>query len=185
MQVFVFLKRQKREILLEGSVSSSVLICCKSLWIGNNVLIISSPNFTVGWPSGYHGCWGCWWNFRKHFPNTSLSWTLKIRVSNTTTLQTLDVIEVEHLNLLLGTVQMGFLFFPRQCGRASWWSHWYNSQTAIQRLVTLVSYSTLFCQSSCLCFVLLLRCFSNYRGMKRRDFSLRRYWRREDDGTYG
>lgn len=33
-------------------------------------------------------------------------------------------------------------------------------------------------------FVLLLTCCIN-RGMKRRDFSLRRYWRREDDGTYG
>lgn len=143
MQVFVFLKRQKREILLEGSVSSFYLNLLKSLWIGNNVLIISSLNFTVGRSSSYHGCWGCWWNLRKHFPDASFSWTLKIRVSTTTTLQTPDVIE-HLLNLLLGTLQMGFLFFPRQCGRASWWSHRYNSQTAIQRLVTLVSYLNSF-----------------------------------------
>jgi hypothetical protein len=31
---------------------------------------------------------------------------------------------------------------------------------------------------SCWCIILP-------RGMKRRDFLLRRYWRREDDGTYG
>lgn len=28
-------------------------------------------------------------------------------------------------------------------------------------------------------------CNIPFRGMKKRDFLLRRYWRREDDGTYG
>jgi hypothetical protein len=33
--------------------------------------------------------------------------------------------------------------------------------------------------------VLLVSYHIFYRGVKRRDLLLRRYWRREDDGTYG
>lgn len=64
----------------------SIFFSLNLFWKMNHVLIIPLPDFTVGWSSGYHGCWSCWWNLRNHFPNASFSWTLKIRVSTTTTL---------------------------------------------------------------------------------------------------
>ncbi|XP_052480110.1 uncharacterized protein LOC105804340 isoform X2 [Gossypium raimondii] len=47
---------------------------------------IPTPN-KVGRPSCNHGCGCCRWNFRSHFPDTNVSWTLKIRVVDMSYLQ--------------------------------------------------------------------------------------------------
>jgi hypothetical protein len=82
---------------------------------------------------------------------------------------------------------MGLLFRGRNGGRASRWPYRHNPQEIKRRLVTMVwcwiNYPADF--TYMLCKVVIALYFLVFRGMRKRDLLLRRYWRREDDGTYG
>lgn len=72
-------------------------------------------------------------------------------------------------------------------GKYSWelgWPYWYHPQEIACWMVTMVWSSFWSFIIAGHCFMLIMDS-SVCRGMKQRDLLLRRYWRREDDGTYG
>lgn len=79
---------------------------------------------------------------------------------------------------------MGLLFLQGLGDWTSWWSYWYSSQAPISWLATMVCFLPCLCQI-CLIIYMVNAWDTRCRGMKQRDLLLRRYWRREDDGTYG